>query len=208
MPALSKTDEIIALASTGLIRARDLDRLEIPRAYLKRLVTRKQLQKAGRGLYMASDAPLTELHSLAEVSKRAPNATVCLLSALQVHQLTTEVPGAVWLLIATHTRPPKIESPNIEIVRASGPALTTGTEVRDIEGVSVRITTPAKTVADCFRYRRHVGLEVAIAALRDYLSKSRRGRSKPKMSPVEELIIAAKADRVLRFMTPYLEALS
>ena len=143
---------------------------------------------------------MTELHSLAEVAKRLPRATICLASALQVHELTTEAPHAVWVLIDRHARTPRLSYPKLEVVRASGAARDHGVETRTIEGVRVQVTTPAKTVADCFRYRRHVGLDVALAALRDYLRKKRGG--------VDALLEAARADRIFALMRPYLEALA
>jgi predicted transcriptional regulator of viral defense system len=127
-----------------------------------------------------------------------PHAIVCLLSALQAHGLTSELPHAVWILIERHARVPKVSYPKLEVIRARGEARTHGVETRLIEGVEVQITSAAKTVADCFRYRRHVGLEVALAALREYLRAHRAGR--------EALIAAARADRVHAFMRPYLEA--
>jgi predicted transcriptional regulator of viral defense system len=128
-----------------------------------------------------------------------PHAVICLLTALQVHELTTEAPQAVWIMIDTHARTPKLGYPRIEVVRASGKARTYGIETRTVEGVPVKLSTPAKTVADCFRYRRHVGLEVALAALREYLGKHRGG--------VDALTNAARADRIYTFMRPYIEAL-
>jgi predicted transcriptional regulator of viral defense system len=198
----SKTSQLLRLARRGPIRARDLDAARIPRAYLARLVDRGQLEQAARGLYRLPDANVTELHSLAQVAARVPHAIVCLLSALQVHRLTTELPHAVWIMIDTRARTPKLDTPAIEVVRAHGPAREYGVETRQVEGVSVQITSPAKTVADCFRYRRHVGLDVALAALRDYLSDRRRGRS------VDALIEAAKADRIEGVVRPYIEALA
>jgi predicted transcriptional regulator of viral defense system len=195
-----KTEMLLRIARKGPVRARDLDNAGIPRAYLRRLCERGLLEQMDRGLYQLADAPVTELHSLAEVGKRVPHAIVCLLSALQVHGLTTEVPHAVWVLIDRHARLPKVSYPKLEVVRASGPAREHGVEKRTIEGVAVHLTTPAKTVADCFRYRRHVGLEVALAALRDYLRGKRGG--------IDPLVAAARADRVYAFMRPYLEALA
>lgn len=201
MPAqANKTDALLRLARKGLVRARDLDAAGIPRAYLRRLCDRGLLERVDRGLYRLADAPVTELHSLAAVAARVPHATICLVSALQVHELTTEVPHAVWVLIARHARLPKVSYPKLEVVRASGRALEHGVEARDIEGVKVQITSPAKTVADCFRYRRHVGRDVAIAALRDYLRRHRAG--------MNALVDAARADRVYSLMLPYLEALA
>lgn len=200
MATTGKIDALLRLARKGLVRARDLDETGIPRAYLKRLCDRGLLEQVDRGLYRLTDAPVTELHSLAEVGKRVPHAIVCLLSALQVHGLTTEMPHAVWVLIDRHARMPKLSYPRLEVVRASGLAREHGVESRTIEGVCVRLTKPAKTVADCFRYRRHVGLDVALTALRDYLRKYRGG--------VDALVEAARADRVYALMRPYLEALA
>ncbi|MBW2701453.1 MAG: type IV toxin-antitoxin system AbiEi family antitoxin domain-containing protein [Deltaproteobacteria bacterium] len=195
----SKIDELLLLARKGPVRARDLSAAGIPRVYLRRLCERGLLVRVDRGLYRLVDAPVTELHSLAEVAKRVPHATICLLSALQVHGLTTEAPHAVWVMIDRHARMPKVSYPKLQVVRASGKARDHGVEIRIVEGVTVRLTRPAKTVADCFRYRKHVGLDVALAALRDYL-RTRRGG-------VDALIEAARADRVYTLMRPYLEAM-
>lgn len=195
------------LAQQGPFRARDLDAAGIPRSYLARLVERGELERAARGLYRLPGAEATELHSLVEVSRRVPHATICLVSALQVHGLTTEVPHAVWIMIDTRARTPKLDTPAIEVVRAHGPPREHGVERRQVEGVELRITTPAKTVADCFRYRRHVGLEVALAALRDYLALSRR-RDRPAHATIDALVVAAQADRVGSVLRPYLEALA
>jgi predicted transcriptional regulator of viral defense system len=200
MPSTHKTDALLRLARKGPIRARDLDDAAIPRTYLARLCKRGILEQVDRGLYRLVDAPVTELHSLAEVAKRVPHAVICLLSALQVHELTTEAPHAVWIMIDTHARAPAIGYPRVELVRASGNARSHGVEKRTIEGVTVRLTTPAKTVADCFRYRKHVGLDVALTALREYLRKYRGG--------IDALTKAARADRIYAFMRPYIEALA
>jgi predicted transcriptional regulator of viral defense system len=198
--ASTKTSALLRLAEKGPLRARDLAAAGIPRAYLKRLCERGLLEQLDRGLYRVTHAPVTELSSLAEVCKRVPHATVCLLSALQVHGLGTEIPHAVWILIDRHARLPKLTTPRLEIVRASGAARMHGVETRQLEGVKVQLTSPAKTVADCFRFRRHVGLEVALSALRDYL-RTRKGS-------VDALVAAARADRIYAFMRPYLEALA
>jgi predicted transcriptional regulator of viral defense system len=196
----TKMQTLLRRAEKGPLRARDLDQLGVPRAYLKRLCDRGVLEHVDRGLYQLASAPITEQHSLAQVAKRLPNAIVCLLSALQVHELTTEAPHAVWVLIDRHARMPKLTQPKLEVVRASGAARTHGAEARTIDGVTVQLTTPAKTVADCFRFRRHVGLDVALEAMRDYLRK-RRGS-------IDALLEAARADRVHALIRPYLEALA
>ena len=206
-PVPTKTEVLKRLARNGPLRARDLHEVGIPRSYLARLVARGELEHSGRGLYGLPDADVTELHSLAEVSVRVPHATICLLSALQVHGLTTELPHAVWIVIDTRARTPKLDTPALEVVRAQGPAREHGIERRRVEGVDVQVTSPAKTVADCFRYRRHVGVDVAVAALRDYLTLSRR-RDRPAHATIDALVAAAKADRVSNVLRPYLEALA
>lgn len=203
MPSSTKIDALLRLARTRPVRARDLAAAGIPRTYLRRLVDRGVLEQTSRGVYRMAGAELSELHSLAEVAVRAPRGIVCLLSALQVHALTTEAPSAVWLMIDHKARAPSIDTPRIEVVRASGAALTHGVEVHRVEGVDVKVTSAAKTVADCFRYRRHVGLDVALDALRGYL-RTRRERG----GSVDALFAAARADRVLTVMRPYVEALT
>jgi predicted transcriptional regulator of viral defense system len=199
-PPVSKIEALLRLAGKGPVRARDLDHAGIPRAYLRRLCERGLLEQVDRGLYRLADAPVTELHSLAEVAKRVPHATVCLLSALQVHERTTEAPHAVWVMIGRHARTPKLAYPTLQVVRASGTALEHGIQTKVIEGVRVQLTTPAKTVADCFRYRQHVGLDVALAALRDCLRR--------RAASVDAIVAAARADRVYTLMRSYLEALA
>ena len=194
-----KTEELLRLAQNGHLRARDLSRRGIPRAYLRRLCERGILERVDRGLYRLVDGPVTEQHTLALVGKRVPHAAVCLLSALQVHELTTEIPHAVWVLIDRHARVPRLAYPKLEVVYASGAARDHGVETRRIEGVDLKLTSPPKTVADCFRYRNRVGFDVALAALREYLGRYRAG--------VNALYDAARADRILTVMRPYVEAL-
>jgi len=197
-------DRVLELARRGPVTARDLAALGVPRAHLQRLCARGDLVRVGRGVYRGADSEATELASVAEVAKRVPHVVVCLLTALQIHGLTTELPHEVWVLIHTRARTPHIQGHRLHVVRASGAAATYGVEARTIEGVEVKVTSPAKTVADCFRYRDHVGLEVALAALRDY---RRKGRGRRGFS-VDALVEAARADRVFSVVRPYLEALA
>lgn len=195
-----KVTALLRLARKGPVRARDLDATGIPRTYLRRLCDRGLLERVDRGIYRLSNARVTELSTLADVSKRVPHAVIGLLSALQAHGMTSESPHAVWVLIDRHARTPKMASPVLEVVRASGLARHHGVETRMVDGVKVQVTSPAKTVADCFRFRRHVGLDVAIAALRDFLKK--------RMGSIDALVEAARADRVYALIRPYLEALA
>jgi predicted transcriptional regulator of viral defense system len=134
------------------------------------------------------------------VVKRAPKGVICLLSALRFHDLGTQDPFEVWLAIGEKDRRPRSEYPRIRIVRFSKPSLAFGQESRDIEGVPTRIFSAAKTVADCFKYRNKIGLDVAIEALRECM-RSRKATT-------DELWQAAKVCRVANVMRPYMEALA
>ncbi len=194
-------EQIIQLAKVhGVLRPRDLDPLGIPRVYLRRLQERGQLERVGRGLYMLPDADITEHHTLAEVAKRVPEGVICLLTALSFHGLTTQLPWQVWLAIGPKAWRPKLDYPALRIMRFSGAALTAGITEHQIDGVAVRIYGPAKTVADCFKYRNKVGLDVAMEALRDCLRQ--------RKSTVDELWHYATICRVANVMRPYLEAMA
>jgi predicted transcriptional regulator of viral defense system len=194
-------DRLVQLArQAGVLRARDLDAEGIPREYLRRLVAEGLLDRRARGIYVAAGLKPTPNHSLAQACKRVPHGTVCLLSALQFHELTTQAPFEVWLAIGEKARLPKVDHPPLRIVRFSGPALAHGVEARQIEGVAVKVYTPAKTVADCFKYRNKIGLDVALEALRDCWKKRR--------ATMDELWQAAKTCRVANVMRPYLESLA
>jgi len=197
--------KLMRVAERGPFRASDATAAGIPRTYLRRWTDQGVLERVGHGLYRLAAGEPSELASIAEVARRAPRATVCLLSALVLHELTSESPSAVWLMIEGHGRAPRIDFVHTEIVRASGEAFHHGVEQRAIEGVPVRLTSPAKTVADCFRYRRHVGLEVALEALRDYM-KAAHSRRTPRYA-LRHLTEAMQASRVTSVMRPYIEAL-
>ena len=184
----------------GLIRPRDLARLGIPRVALTRAVRRGQLERIGRGLYGLPGRPVSAHGVLAEVARRVPKGVVCLLSALRFHGLTTQAPFEVWLAIDNKAIAPKLDYPSLRIVRFSGAALTEGVEVHVVDGVMVRVTGVAKTVADCFKYRNKIGLDVALEALRE------AWREKSMTS--EDLWRYAKVCRVANVMRPYLESLT
>ena len=200
MPRTSKSNQVLNIVrKSGILRPRDLASRSIPRTYLQRLREQGLLVKEARGLYKLPDAEVTENHSLAEACKRIPRGVVCLLSALQFHKLTTQAPSEVWLALDRKARAPREGGQSLRLVRMSGRALTEGIEDHRIEGVAVKVYKPAKTVADCFKYRNKIGLDVALEALRDYRQKHRSG--------MDELWRFAKICRVERVMRPYLEAL-
>ncbi len=184
----------------GAIRPRDLASDGIAPVYLRRLVKEGKLIRSGRGLYRLSDFKVTEFHSLAEAGKKVPKGTVCLLSALRFHGLTTQAPFEVWIAVDVKAERPRVDYPPIRIAWFSGRALTEGVEVHKVEGVDVRIYSAAKTVADCFKYRNKIGLDVALEALRDYLRKY-RGKT-------DDLWRYAAVCRVQNVIRPYLEAMT
>ena len=164
-----------------------------------RLVRKGQVIRHARGVYAATDHSYTAEHSLARVAKRVPAGVICLLTALRFHGLTTQNPAEVWMALPEKARKPKLDNPRLRITRFSGPALTEGVDIHRIEGVDVRIYSAAKTVADCFKYRNKVGIDVAVEALRT-------GIEERKITPAE-LLRAARTCRVGRIVRPYLEAL-
>ena len=195
-----QTDKVLELVrKAGVLRPRDLDLHDIPRTCLSRLCAAGKLQRIGRGLYTLAEAGATEHRALAEVCKRASNGVICLLSALRFHELTTQMPFEVWLAIGEKAWRPRIEYPPLRVVRFSEVTLRAGVEEHLIEGVTVPVYSPAKTVADCFKYRNKIGLDVAIEALRECW-QSRR-------CSMDDLWHFADVCRVRNVMRPYLESL-
>ena len=188
-----------AARKRAVIRPRDLPELGVPRSYLSRLVAAGVLEKVGRGMYRATHARVTEHHGLALAAARVPHAVVCLLSALRFHELTTQAPFEVWIAIDPKARVPAPGDPPLRIVRMTRKALSAGIDVHSVEGVPVSITSPARTVADCFKFRNKIGLDVALEALRDF--RRRRGN-------LDELWRHAGLLRVANILRPYLEASS
>lgn len=194
-------DKLIDLVrSLGLIRPRDLEPIGIPRISLTRAVRRGQLERVGRGLYGLPGRQVSAHGALAEVARRVPKGVVCLLSALRFHGLTTQAPFEVWLAIENKAITPKLDYPPLRIVRFSGAALTEGVEEHVVDDVTVRITSIAKTVADCFKYRNKIGLDVALEALREAWHEKRMTS--------DDLWRYAKVCRVANVMRPYLDSLS
>lgn len=187
-----------ALRKAGATRTRELETAGIARTQVARLVSAGKLQKIGRGLYAPADYQGTENSALVAVAKRAPNVVFCLLTALSFHEITTQSPFEVWIAIANKVHPPRLEYPPLRTVRFSEASLRYGVEVKEVEGVALRITSPAKTVADCFKFRNKVGLDVALEALREV----RRDRK----ATADDLWRCAQVNRVANVMRPYLEA--
>jgi predicted transcriptional regulator of viral defense system len=199
--AKTKTDQVLALVRrNGVLRPRDLAAHRIPRELLVRLHRNGLLERPARGIYVLADAEPGEHQSLVEACKRVPGGVVCLLSALRFHGLTTQAPFEIWLAIGVKARLPKVQYPPLRIVRFFAEALSSGVEQHSFKGVKVRVTDPARTVADCFKYRNKIGLEVAIEALRDCWRQ--------KKATMDELHRAAQTRRMANVMRPYMESLT
>lgn len=164
---------------------------------VRRLLKAGSLQKAGRGRYVLPGSELPDEMGVALVAAAAPSAVICLLTALRMHGIGSQAQREIWIAVDRRAAKPRIDYPPVRVFRFSGPALTFGIETRDIGGTPVRVTSPAKTVADCFKYRNKIGLDVAIEALKDALGNRKTSR--------DELWAAAAVCRVARVIRPYIE---
>jgi len=183
-----------------LLRTADLTAHGIHSRRLTGMLRSGEVQRVARGLYRLASAPPNELETIAAVSKRIPGAIVCLLTALHVHGIGTQAPRDVWIALDRKARKPQVSGLRIRIVRFSGPMLSYAIHRREVLGVPVRITSPARTVVDCFRYRNKIGLDVALEALRDAL-RTRKAR-------LNEISRVAEVCRIQTVMSPYLASLA
>lgn len=188
------------LRERGIVRLSEFKASGITAATISRMVSDGEVLRLARGLYQLPDAPLDANHSLAEAAKRVPKGVVCLVSALAFHELTDQLPRAVWMAIGTNDWAPKDGNPPIQIVRFTDALLTDDVMNVSIEGVPVKVFGVAKTIADCFRHRRTVGQSVALEGLQDALRQR-------KATPAE-IARHAKRGGVSTVMRPYLEALT
>jgi len=182
-----------------MLRPGDLQDVGAARVVLTRLIASGQLEKVGRGLYRLPGANTSEHETLATIAAKVPQAVFCLLTALQFHGLTTQLPRQVWIAMPRGSHAPKIDYPPVKMVQSTGEAYSEGIEVFERDQVPLRVYGVAKTVADCFKHRNKIGLDVALEALRD-------ARSQKKAS-ADELWRFAKICRVANVMRPYLEAI-
>jgi predicted transcriptional regulator of viral defense system len=196
----TQSERILALAEkTGLLRTHDLVEQGIAYTTLSRLTQQGRLQRISRGVYALPDIPVTEYRSLVEASVRVPSGVICLLSALRFHQLTTHAPFEIWIAIENKRWKPRVEELPLRMFYFSGAAFTSGVETHTLEGLPLKIYDPAKTVADCFKYRNKIGIDLCIEALRTGLHQRR--------FTVDLLLNYAKICRVQKIMQPYLEAM-
>ena len=201
IPADTHSQRVLDLASQkGLLRASDLDAIDAPRVVLTRLIAAGLLDRVGRGLYRLPGAQVTEFESLALVATRVPQAVFCMLTALQFHGLTTQLPRQVWIAMPRGSHSPRIDYPPIRMVQMAGRAHLSGVEEHLCNEVKVRIYSPAKTVVDCFKHRNKIGLDVALEALKDAW--------RTRKASADDLWRYAQDCRVATVMRPYMEAVA
>jgi predicted transcriptional regulator of viral defense system len=189
---------VALIRQKGLLRTADLIVQGIPRVYLTRLVASGELERVGRGLYRLAGGDLSENETLAQVAVRVPQAVFCLLTALQFHDLTTQLSRQVWVALPRGQHAPKIDYPPVRRVQYSGASYTEGVETHVRDQVELRVYGVAKTVADCFKHRNKIGLDVALEALKEALRQ--------KKTTADALWHYAKICRVANVIRPYLEA--
>lgn len=192
-------DHLREAGVAAFFRFRDVEPLGVSYSVLQRLVARGEVRKVGAGLYRFHDADSVELETVAMVASAVPAGIVCLLSALCIHDIGTQAPHEVWIALDRKARKPTRLPAQVRIARFSGSMLTYGVKEQRILGVPVRITSPARTVVDCFRYRNKIGLDVATEALRDAL--------RSRVTTVDEISRAAEVCRARTVIRPYLEAM-
>ena len=197
-----KSKELAAIdlaKKLGSVRIKDFLEYGIHPEFARRLVVKEIFVRSSRGLYSLAESEITEHHSFAILGKRIPKGVVCLTSALRFHNIGTQLPRKIWLALEKGSAQPRLSYPPLSIVRFSGPAFSEGIEEHQIEGVIVKIYNPAKSVADCFKFRNRIGLEAALEAARECL-RERKATS-------DQIYHYAKICRVWNVMKPYLEAL-
>ena len=187
------------LKKRGILRVRELATLGFPASYLKELAARGRARRQTRGAYIHPDTDIPSHYSLALACKKVPRGVICLLSALRYHEIGTQNPREVWMAIDRKDWSPKTEYPRLRIARFSGAALETGIETAGGGAFPIRVYCPAKTVADCFKYRQKIGIDVAVEAL--------KAGWRERRFTMAELTRYARICRVEKVMTPYLEAI-
>lgn len=198
MPDIAKL--LREIGDGGIFRTSDLEALGMSRATVQRLVKRGEVEQISHGLYRLVKGDITEHIGIVAVQKKIPEGIICLLSALQFHGIGTQLPREVWIAIAPKAWKPKDPGFPIRVVRFSGVYATYGVETHKLLGVPVRITSIARTVVDCFRYRNKIGIDVALEALKDVLDR--------RLASRDEILRTAEVCRAKTVITPYIEAMS
>lgn len=200
MKTSSHHEQTLELARLqGILRPKDLQEAGIPRIALTRMATQGLLEKIGRGLYQVPNAPLSEHESLFQVAMRVPQAVFCLLTALQIHELTSQIPREIWIAMPRGSHQPRLDYPPLRMTQFSGDAYSEGIDVIQYDRVNIRVYSIAKTLADCFKHRNKIGLDVALEALKEAHAQNKL--------VMDEIWHHAKIARVTNVIRPYLESI-
>jgi predicted transcriptional regulator of viral defense system len=199
-PETHEARAIAFVQARGLVRARDLKEAGIPSIVLTRLAKAGKLERVGHGLYRTPDAVISENEGLLVVARKLPEAVFCLLTALQFHGLTTQLPRQVWIAVPRSSHAPQVPYPPIRMIQVPKSIFGDGVEMHMRDGLALRVYGVTRTIVDCFKHRSKVGLDVALEALRDALNQ--------KKTTMDELWRQATALRVANVMRPYLEAVA
>jgi predicted transcriptional regulator of viral defense system len=190
--------EKIFLEHYGILKTAQAKKLGVNQNTLKRMLAAGLLTKETRGVYRLASLPPLMQPDLVQVSIRIPSSVVFLISALDFHNLTTQIPNHVDIALPLNVLAPRLDYPPIKVYRLSDKIYSAGIEAHILDGVSVRVYTREKTIADCFKFRNKIGLDIAIEALKDYLRQP-----KPDLP---KLLEYARLDRVEKIIQPYLQA--
>lgn len=185
--------------SRALVRVADLEAAGYSRFQIRTLIRRGELARMSRGLYYWTNAPLSSNSTIVSVGKLIPNGIICLLTALRFHEIGTQNPASVWVAMQSNYRAPILSGISINVVHFGGIFMTVGVTSIEIDGVAVKITSPVRTVVDCFRFRNKIGLDVAIEALEEGVRK--------KLFTSDELVKMAQQCRIYSAMKPYMETI-
>lgn len=190
--------EKIFRENKGILRTGEAKKLGIDEPILVQMCSAGLLVKESRGLYRLADLPSLSNPDLVQIATKVPKAVICLISALNYHQLTTQIPYKVYIALPRDIKAPRIDYPPMDIVYLSETPYATGIEEHILDGVTVRIYSREKTIADCFKFHNKIGMDIAIEALKDYLHQSDRN--------LGELLRCARVDRVEKTVQPYIKA--
>ena len=194
----AQSDRILNLAQhQRLLSAADVRAHGWSPQLLVKLEHAGKLQRVARGLYSLPDSQMSEHQSLIEVCRRVPKAVVCLLSALQFHDIGTQLPFEVWIALPEATQTPALGHPILRVARLRGEAYSEGIETVVEHGSPIRVYSVAKTITDCFKFRHKVGLDVALEALKDAWRQHKLD--------INQVTHFARINRVEKVMQPYLE---
>jgi predicted transcriptional regulator of viral defense system len=182
----------------GILRTGQAKKLGIDEPILIQMHEDGLLVREARGLYRLAELPPLSNPDFVQVSIRIPESVICLISALNFHHLTTQIPFRIYIALPQNIKPPRIEYPPLDIIYLSDKPYVAGIETYKIDGIPVKIYSREKSVADCFKFKNKIGSDIALEALKDYLNQPNRN--------IAELMNCARINRVEKIMRPYLQA--